>query len=404
MKVRYNKLETKHMRITFHRTLRLPEDGKTYPLPPSLGVFPVKRVDDYADRVPASWRDRGGVFVPLYQHEALWIQFEKLTHKPCAVKVGVGKVNAITGGPWRDSLNINQDYVVAPPQPWLDGIKSGDGSVKQFVAMPLGGGYTVEGQVTGEEKHGGLQLSIYPGKDEHFPVPKNVMRGIGGNYETYSSNHVNVVLGDTMGFDEEAGAAGSVEVTSTVVMAGGAPVSKGDVKFKSMYSRSDESPLRRTSVRRKGPADEPTIRSRRTRARVAQAAEMGLAAGGNMKQKIYPDPHGCEVWDQESKERVFVHLVNSQMYREITGEDPPATPITQGTYIQYAYPWYDVWDENLGDVSTPGVLAGVKTTSQIDEEKGFTHPQTDNTSITVTTVVNVGTPKVVKKNELDGAW
>ncbi len=30
--------------VSFQRTLRIPDDGKTYPLPPDLGVFPVRRV------------------------------------------------------------------------------------------------------------------------------------------------------------------------------------------------------------------------------------------------------------------------------------------------------------------------------------------------------------------------
>jgi hypothetical protein len=42
--------------ISFLRTLRIPDDGKTYPLPPGLGRFPVRRVDDYRERVPASFR------------------------------------------------------------------------------------------------------------------------------------------------------------------------------------------------------------------------------------------------------------------------------------------------------------------------------------------------------------
>jgi hypothetical protein len=29
--------------ISFHRTLRVPDDGRTYPLPPGLGRFPVRR-------------------------------------------------------------------------------------------------------------------------------------------------------------------------------------------------------------------------------------------------------------------------------------------------------------------------------------------------------------------------
>ena len=45
-----------------------------------------------------------------------------------------------------------------PDQPWLDGINAGDGFIRQFVAVPLGLGATVEAQVTGDEVHGGVQL------------------------------------------------------------------------------------------------------------------------------------------------------------------------------------------------------------------------------------------------------
>ena len=65
--------------------------------------------------------------------------------------------------------------------------------------------------------------------------------------------------------------------------------------------------------------------------RAAKSAEMGLAAGGKMRQKIYPDPHGVDTWDQENSGRVFVHIVNSMMYREITGKEPPSTPVTAKT-------------------------------------------------------------------------
>jgi hypothetical protein len=50
-----------HFEISFQRTLRIPDDGREYPLPPGLGEFPVCRVADYAGRVPEAWRERGGL-------------------------------------------------------------------------------------------------------------------------------------------------------------------------------------------------------------------------------------------------------------------------------------------------------------------------------------------------------
>ena len=60
-------------RREFQRTLRIPDDGKAYPLPPGLGRFPLRHLDDYARRLPADWLRRGGVITPMHQAEAMWI-------------------------------------------------------------------------------------------------------------------------------------------------------------------------------------------------------------------------------------------------------------------------------------------------------------------------------------------
>ncbi|GGY93647.1 hypothetical protein GCM10010300_42160 [Streptomyces olivaceoviridis] len=88
--------------VRFVRALRLPETG-THPLPPGLGEFPVRRVADHADRVPAGMRARGGVMLPVYPREAMWLSFA--ASEPAALQVGVGKVCAVSGEPWRDSLS-----------------------------------------------------------------------------------------------------------------------------------------------------------------------------------------------------------------------------------------------------------------------------------------------------------
>ena len=153
--------------IEFQRTLRIPDDGRDYPLPPGLGTFPLRHLDDYAARLPEAWRVRGGVLAPMHQAEAMWINFH--SHYPFAVKVATGKICAITGDPWVDRLNRDpQDYAVLPEQPWLDGYCVEEGVVRQFVAMPLGEGYTVEEQMTGAAVHGGVQIVAYPMKADRY--------------------------------------------------------------------------------------------------------------------------------------------------------------------------------------------------------------------------------------------
>ena len=100
--------------IDFQRTLRIPDDNQAYPLPPGLGQFPMLHVDDHAKRLPDAWTKHGGVFLPMYQSEALWINFSG--SYPCAVKIAAGKINAVTGETWSNDLSADkQDYVAAIP-------------------------------------------------------------------------------------------------------------------------------------------------------------------------------------------------------------------------------------------------------------------------------------------------
>ena len=143
-------------RVRFMRTVRIPETG-LHALPPGLGTFPLRRIADYPDTAPAAWLATGGVMLPVFQREAMWLSFD--AHEPAALQVGVGKVCAVSGEPWSERLwRDPQNYAALPEQPWLDGINAGDGVIRQFVAVPLGSGATVEGQVTGQEAVGGIQL------------------------------------------------------------------------------------------------------------------------------------------------------------------------------------------------------------------------------------------------------
>lgn len=155
--------------IEFQRTLRIPDDDRDYPLPPGLGRFPLRHIDDFARRLPEQWGRRGGVIAPMHQAEALWIAFGGHSEYPFAVKIATGKICAISGNPWVDHLNKDpQDFVVLPEQPWLDGYCVEKGVIRQFVAMPLGKGYTAEEQLTGAAQHGGLQIVVYPMKRKRY--------------------------------------------------------------------------------------------------------------------------------------------------------------------------------------------------------------------------------------------
>ena len=184
--------------IQFQRTLRIPNDGKRYPLPPGLGTFPLRHVDDFGSRLDEKHRQRGGVIMPMHQSEALWINFATFGDYPFAVKVATGKICAVSGESWFNHLNQDpQDYVILPEQPWLDGYCVEKDTIRQFVAAPLGKGHTVEEQVSGTAEVGGLQFVVYPMKRAFYDL--HVAPKLRRQTEAVYCASLRVESNDTMG-------------------------------------------------------------------------------------------------------------------------------------------------------------------------------------------------------------
>ncbi len=145
--------------MSFMRTLRVAESGLNA-LPPGLGRFHLRTVAQVADRASADMVRRGGVVLPIYQCEALWMDFN--AEVPVAVQIGAGMRCAVTGGTFVHQLHRKpQNYVNAIHQPWLDGFKTASGEVRQFVAAPLGAGATVEEQLSDAPPVGGIQIQLW---------------------------------------------------------------------------------------------------------------------------------------------------------------------------------------------------------------------------------------------------
>jgi hypothetical protein len=289
--------------VSFHRTLRIPDDGRTYPLPPGFGLFPILSVG--AASGAAS-------LIPLYQREALWLGFSAASWKPNALKVIVGGINAVSGRPDDGAgLGSPQDYLVCPDQPWLDGFNAGGDVIRQFVAMPLGQGYGIETGF-GRPEQGGLEIVAFDPLPGRFPDAPPSPRG---------------------------------------------------------------GPMRLSMP--KASADEPR--------------EMTLGAGGRMRQKIYPDRYGAEVWDQRNAGRARIQLVNSRRYRELTGRAPPPTPIDAAAYTAAGLPWFDLYDEAAGSVA-PAEASELKTVGERDRELGVAVADRPvEVSVSQITVIDRGT-------------
>jgi len=320
------------LEIEFQRTLRIQDDGKIYPLPAGFGCFPLRQVDDYKDTVPAPWIEHGGVLMPMYQSEALWINFR--TDYPFAVKIAAGKINAVTGELWRVDLQKDpQNYLVLPQQPWLDGFAVRKGVIRQFVAMPLGAGFSIEEQITGKADTGGIQLQVFP------------MRA-----EAYFRSQIEALLPKSL-----------KDLLDELV----------DEILVSSNIRGARLPLRMY-------ADS-----------CGDDGSMGLGAGGTMRQEIFKDPHDFSDWDLSTTSRCFVHLCNSLMWRQITRSNPPHPPFTACEYANARIPWFDYYRDDLSALSGSAVVDKAKSVFALGQEKGD-KPIPDNSSIEPEIIVLCG--------------
>lgn len=327
--------------IDFQRTLRIPDSDKTYSLPPGLGSFPLRHVEDHAERLPAPTTDRGGVILPMWQAEAMWLNFHNDGPDwdldfPVAIKIAAGKINAVTGEGWRAGLHrAPQDYVVAPEQPWLDGFAIEKGVIRQFVAMPLGDGYSVEEQLTGEAEWGGLQISVVPLKAKVWQAKRRA-------------------------WEEARSRPQRLRMSSASMM-------------ESMVCHS-------------------------------MAAPMGLAAGGRMRQVIHPDPFKIDDWDIAAADRVFVTLLHAKDWKAITGEAALNEPPTAKAYSDAGLPWFEYYGKDQAALPGGVKFDGVKSVANLFKKMtGATLPNSQDVETGTPRPLGPGTkgPRPVRT---EGSW
>jgi hypothetical protein len=323
--------------IDFQRTLRIPDTDTTYSLPPGLGSFPLRHVDDHAEGLSRSTSDRGGIILPIWQAEALWLNFHNDGPDwgldfPVAIKVAAGKINAVTGEGWRSGLHRNpQDYMVSPDQPWLDGFAIEEGVIRQFVAMPLGDGYSVEEQLTGNAEWGGLQISVVPLKAKVWQAKRRAWEK---EQKSRAAQHL-------------------------------------------LYS-GDMAPPRH-----------------------ATTTPMGLAAGGRMRQSIYPDTFNVEDWDIAASDRVFVTLLHAKDWKTVTGEPAPNEPPTAKAYSDAGLPWFDYYGKDQAELPGGTKFVGVTSLAkQFKKATGATLPNSEDTKTGETRRIGPGTkgPRPVRSS------
>jgi len=245
--------------------------------------------------------------------------------------VGAGGVNALSGEGFvaGDLKAEPQSYCTVRQQPWLDGIKSGDGVIRQFVATTRGSGASVESQVCGEDFRGGLQLFVCPCKKTNVRFAAVASQSEKADFDFLKTpRELGLQPGSRIMMERKVKVSGSQRLMD--------------------YGIMEESTLHLVLRLRGGPPKDDD--------------EMAVAVGGQMEQKVVRDTKGPRYWDAKGGQFVNVHLTGPAMYTAVTQKLPPPTPVDAAKYKDCGYRWFKLYNEKqIVDIKAPEVLKLVKS-------------------------------------------
>ena len=94
--------------------------------------------------------------------------------------------------------------------------------------------------------------------------------------------------------------------------------------------------------------------------------EPGIVPGGLIKQCIMEDKSPASVWEREHAICFNVQFLNSGAFRQVTGIDPPETPISAATYASQGLPLLKIYNETS---TVKGDFDDVASVKALDKAK-----------------------------------
>ncbi|KAF1918063.1 hypothetical protein BDU57DRAFT_586584 [Ampelomyces quisqualis] len=293
---------------------------------PDLGEFPWKAVSEFQDTLPAAMVANAGVFLPMYQSEAMWIAFNTSSYRDYMIKIYVDGVNTISGEHALEDADTRLRR-----------------QANSFVAMPFASSHSIESQVTGSDAAGGIQLEITPHKescniyrDALLPwKPCNhpegnraiIVKSIAGRTLTLHTCEHEMIKILQECITDELGLFPGIQrlIFARRLLDDCRSISDYNIKNGSIIHF-----LPRLQSY-DGVPPKPAVH------------EMSIAADSKIHQVIEEN-----TLSDGRTTVINAQILNSATYKAVTSEDPPDKPISVATYAKHGLPFYKKYEEPSG--------------------------------------------------------
>ncbi|CAG7558679.1 unnamed protein product [Fusarium equiseti] len=257
-----------------------------------------------------------------------------------------------------------QDYLAigVNGQRWLDGVAVEPGKVRQFVAMPMGSGHSVEAQMTGEETTAGIQFEV-----TRIDVKEILENNVEKLLETgWPSGTVVMRLIAFSGDVTRVRAKLSTTIRALMLIyehKKGVHVEDQLLKYEGQWLLEDGLTLADYNISNLSDVYiDYNYRIGFNPALAPKSPEMNIAAGGLIDRGIVQIPRYDYL---KTVPLTFnVQILNSASFKHVTGEDPPDSTISAKTYAEAGYPFFSMYEEAT---TISGGFEGLKSVAQMDE-------------------------------------
>ena len=248
----------------------------------------------------------------------------------------------------------------------------------------MGSGYTVEGQVTGEEKFGGIQIEVTPSYRKRdcvfwymgengrpwktaipeYSTPRGQSLKEGSTIYMELPRSRPAELSD---FFESREQLAEIDCLALNAIMPAPEIIAFEDHDAGEYSwdAGESELLQLATARRSREAPHDTSTSCQT-----QLELMGLAAGGKLIQDLVVDRNPPYIWNTSRTRLINLHIFSPASFEAVTHIVPPGTPITARAYADAGLPFFVVEEDAENRLDGSVTLDAVKSVSQMDKQVG----------------------------------